>query len=103
MLLTCRVFAGVLIGILFFGYMIYCLYVPEMKQIIIDQATKSSVRILIMTFAVILSYRIVNLPLLLMLRLIAISFVPKKFVEAAEQYQLSLSPQKQADSTEAAK
>ena len=103
MLLTCRVFAGVLIGILFFGYMIYCLYVPEMKQIIIDQATKSAVRILILTFAVIISYRIVNLPLLLMLRLIAISFIPGKFVEAAEQYHLSLSAQKQADSPEAAK
>ena len=70
MLLTCRIFAGVLIGILFFCYMIYCLYVPEMKQLIVDQATKAPVRILILTFAVILSYRIVNLPLLALLRLI---------------------------------
>lgn len=91
MLLTCRVFAGVFIGIAFFGYMIYCLNVPEMKQIIIDQRTKAPTRILILTFAAILSYRIVNLPLLLLLRLIAISYVPKKFVEDTEAYHISLS------------
>lgn len=91
MLLTCRVFAGVLIGILFFGFIVYCMNDPEMKQIIIDQRTKVAVPTLILTLGTILSYRVVNLPLLLMLKLIAISYVPKKFVEDTENYHISLS------------
>lgn len=93
MLLTCRVFAGCLIGMLFFGYIIYCLNVPGMKQLIVGQATRVPIHILVLTFVTILSYRIINLPLLLLLKLLGICYVPKKFVEDTENYHIRLSQQ----------
>lgn len=88
---TCQIFAGVLIGILFFGYILYCLNVPQMRQLILNDPTKAAVRVLILTFATVFSYRIVNFPLLLLLRLIALSHVQNGFAENAENYHISLS------------
>lgn len=83
---VCAAFSGMLIVAAVLGYLLYCLNSPATRQQVIDEAHTANLRLFLYAVALFFSYKIVNLPLLLLLKLLHFCYVPEKLVSAAEEY-----------------
>lgn len=86
----CAAFAGMLIAVAALGYLLYCLNNPATKQQIIDEAHTANIRLFLYAAALFFSYKILNLPLHFLLKLLHFCHVPKDLVSVTEAYYHSL-------------
>lgn len=93
----CAAFAGMLIAVAVLGYLLYGLTNSALRQHVIDEAHTANLRLFLYAVALFFSYKILNLPLHFLLKLLHFCHVPKNLVAVTEEYYHSL----QSSSTEA--
>lgn len=86
----CSVFLAIPLGILFYGLILFCMEQPSLNQAIVAQGTRIPLWILGLVIASLVAYRVINLPLWLILKLMSFCHVPKNLAADAEQYYLEM-------------
>lgn len=86
----CAAFAGMLIAVAVLGYLLYGLTNPSLRQQVIAEAHTANLRLFLYALALFFSYKILNLPLYFLLKLLHYCYIPKNLVPVTEEYYRSL-------------
>lgn len=86
----CAAFAGMLIAVAVLGYLLYGLTLPGLKQQIVSEAHTANMRLFVYAAALFFSFKLLNIPLHLLLKMLHICHIPKKLLSVTEAYCHSL-------------